>query len=746
MLAPITIQDPSRDAPTRCAVSFARVSRSTFATPRGTLTPSSRNVEVPVSGSRDIADETRAILQSLAALLKQAEQLHHSWVALPNDVAKSQGRDASARARGLADALPLLRGAVDKMAGVTRSAADETVGEALAARDGRYEGGSENLSVLLRIDESVCGAISADLFRVTPSEPQWVASIRTKPGLRIRVAEGKWSVLGEDVAHAKATGTLALRATEPEGSLVGTLTLEESLEGLPVNEPITFMTEWKSPHMRRLGVEYETQDGIQVPPTADFDGTTISVASIWAEAGFEVHEVGQRSVIPSPPNGSWHEGELHAVMERVAQASLDRRAWELHVLLLSRFHEEGILGIMFDTDASLPRQGCASFVEEFSATPAPVSVPRLLMRSIVHEMGHALNLAHPWAPPISRPDSLSIMNYPWKFPEGGEAGYWERFKYTFDMPELQHLRHGLLPRVIPGGVGFMEAPYWDDATADFAHADFADRSIGTLTLAPPQGGNLLLYGQPVYLQVGFTNTSGRPLDLPRYLLDPKASVLTLDIRRRTGDRLSAKAEFSRFNPIIHRDYAHGTDSARMLLQHGQSAWNNVHLTYGTEGFPFAEPGDYEVQAVVSLGAAGGVQYCVRSDILKLRVSHPKTFDEERDAMVLFRGDVGTYFTLGGRDAMDRTVSDLEEVRLRRQGRAPTITDPVVANIVRSHGLNAGRPMVQFHSDRMEWHPPNLQRAAELLGALDDNALRAFDASTMHSTRQLTTKLWSTLRR
>jgi hypothetical protein len=47
-----------------------------------------------------------------------------------------------------------------------------------------------------------------------------------------------------------------------------------------------------------------------------------------------------------------------------AQASLAVSAWELRLPLLSKSTREGLLGVMFDTTAVLPRQGAAVFAEE----------------------------------------------------------------------------------------------------------------------------------------------------------------------------------------------------------------------------------------------------------------------------------------------------------------------------------------------------------------------------------------------
>ena len=65
----------------------------------------------------------------------------------------------------------------------------------------------------------------------------------------------------------------------------------------------------------------------------------------------------------------------------------------------------------------------------------------------MHELGHALNLAHTWL--VGRPDTTSFMNYPQRYPHGTTFAdrahnYWKDFDYKFDPEEIFHLHHGFL--------------------------------------------------------------------------------------------------------------------------------------------------------------------------------------------------------------------------------------------------------------------------------------------------------------
>jgi hypothetical protein len=58
--------------------------------------------------------------------------------------------------------------------------------------------------------------------------------------------------------------------------------------------------------------------------------------------------------------------------------------------------------------------------------------PRKLIQTTVHELGHALNLAHRFERPVGRADSISFMNYDWKNLGGMNADrFWREFDFTY---------------------------------------------------------------------------------------------------------------------------------------------------------------------------------------------------------------------------------------------------------------------------------------------------------------------------
>jgi hypothetical protein len=193
-----------------------------------------------------------------------------------------------------------------------------------------------------------------------------------------------------------------------------------------------------------------------------------------------------------------------------------------------------------------------------------------------------------------------------------------------------------------------------------------------------------------------------------------------------------------FVPIVQRCF--DLDPERFdTVPDGGSIRNNVNLTYGSSGFAFAEPGTYEVTALLAVpDRRRGRDLILRSETLPLRVATPKAIEEEEDAMDLFRDDVGVYLALGGNRSLASAGQALEAIRERRQAGEEEVRDPVVAAIVRAQGIDAGRTYVRYQAEDYRELEGDSQKAADLLGQLDQEALQGFDRETAKGTQQLAT--------
>jgi hypothetical protein len=360
----------------------------------------------------------------------------------------------------------------------------------------------------------------------------------------------------------------------------------------------------------------------------------------------------------------------------------------------------------------------------------------------VHELGHALNLAHRFERVVGRADSTSFMNYDWRYGGGNKRDeFWSRFAFTFDPDELSFLRHAPRSAVIPGGAPFHSIRYWNEGTGGYSpYVPETPLTGFQLTLRPPQGGALLSFAQPVFLEVELTNQTGEELELPPVLLDPKSGFLEILIRKSQGVSTRSLAGTEVFVPIVQRCFDLDPELFDRVPD-GGSIRNNVNLTYGSSGFAFAEPGTYEVTALLAVPDRRRERDLIlRSETLPLRVATPKAIEEEEDAMDLFRDDVGVYLALGGNRSLGSAAEALERIRERRQGETAQVRDPIVAAIVRAQGIDARRAYVRYEAEDYRELEPDPDRAADLLGQLDQESLQGFDRETAKGTLELATSL------
>jgi hypothetical protein len=604
-----------------------------------------------------------------------------------------------------------------------------------ALQDGRYEGANEHLTIDLRLDAGGTDAVSADLYRHGPGDRKdWVASVRSAPGKGIGAAPGPWPMIAEDDIGGHTTGRLHLTSSNgSEDALRAVLVLDAPLNGLPARTEIAVDASHQDTTLRSLKIEVETEEGVAAPVAYG----EVTIESCLEAAGFEVGPAGAESTILAAPDGGWEVAQLHTLMQDFAQASLSARAWELHLLLLSRATKEGLLGVMFDMTEVLPRQGAAVFAGSIRKF-AGANADRELIQTSVHELGHALNLAHRFERVVGRGDSASFMNYDWHYRGGEKADeYWKDFAFTFDPDELSFLRHAPRSAVIPGGAAFHSVRYWNEGTGGYSpYVQEVPIDGVKLELRPPASGRLFSFAQPVFLEVRLTNLTDRALDLSPEVLDPKTGFLEILIRKTGGVSTRSLADAEPFNPIMQRCVREPLDSAQSVAPK-ESVANNVNLTYGSSGFAFAEPGAYEVTALLSfLHEEEERDYIVRSEPLPIRVAAPMQIEEEHDAMDLFRDDVGVYLALGGNRNLETAHDKLAAIAERRGGDP---ADPIVATILRAQALDATRGYVRKGVEtgaafsRQEAQP---DRAVSLLGRLDDAALEAFDAVTAEGTRKL----------
>lgn len=614
--------------------------------------------------------------------------------------------------------------------------------------DGRYNAGNDVLSVGLRIDLKTSNIISGDLFAVSNGHREYVASFRSEPGVMLNPDNNPLALVIEDSEGKRSRGSLAFDEN-PGNEITLHITVDDPVKAMPVRQAVTFVGRFEGSAMRELGIELESETGTDPLPSWEYKGRYITVESSFEDAGFDVFNTGFRNQFPSPSSGKWDTSELHGLMSQFAQEPMDRKSWNLHLLMVQQSTMDGLLGIMFDSGEldvnRLPRQGAAVFQKPIKERP---DWQRKLIQTTVHELGHSLNLAHRFERQIGRANSTSFMNYDWKFLGGGNAEkFWRNFSFTFDPDELAFLRHGPIGKVIPGGAEFHTVPYWENPDGGYVpYIPEVPSEDFQINLVPPSTGTLFKFAQPVLLTVELINNTGRSMELPKFLLDPKAGFLELVIKRRTTLVNGGGSENKTvFRPIIHRCFDMQLAQADVIPQGGKLV-DNVNLTFGSAGFTFIEPGEYEVTAVFMWQKGWQDIRTVKSNPLNIRIAYPKTDEEERDGQNLFRRDVGYYFALGGSDVLSEAEDVLNEIVERRQRRAKTVTDPLVANIMRSKAINQSRDFILYSEGKYRTRAADPVKAQELLSSVQSILRKIMDPYTAETTAGLAKKLQSKIKK
>lgn len=618
--------------------------------------------------------------------------------------------------------------------------------------NGSYVGGNANVSVDLRVDLAEFGIISGDFYGIRFGRRDYLASFRTVSAAQAETC-GCMRPAGaffEDRDGHKSTGNIDIRPGNAEGSVLVTAFVDGDVQGLPTRQNFDVLAEWQSTNLRELSVELEMEQGTSPPPSYRVSADEeVTIGSAFRKAGFELRSAGQTTVIPKPSAG-WGTQQLHALMKAIADSELSKPEWRQQLLWLGNPARRGLLGIMFDSTAMLPRQGTAVFDGEIRDF-FPNDPDRKVIQTAVHEIGHALNLAHRFEREVGRGDSLSFMNYPWRYRGGNrEQEFWQNFAFQFDRDELEFLRHGPRNKVIPGGAAFHSVNYWADGSGGYSpYLPEAPLDTIALHLEAPLDGPMFEFGQPVLLKVSLTNTSQEAISFNKRLLDPKGSFLEVLIRR-VQQGATRSSDAMHFHPIVERCFD-VVNADIVEIPPGASFSDNINVTFGASGFSFAEPGAYDIQVIGTVivtpqgnSPSDAIELIAPSNKLRIHVAHPQSLQEEAEAVsVLLRDDVGTYFALGGSGALPQAQDDLEEIYARRMRGRKTVSDPIAANIIRCKAIEMGRWSLRKDNSHFVEVDGDPESAVALLESLKEGrnaGLRTFDSETGKGTMNLLKRL------
>ncbi|XVV09900.1 hypothetical protein ACQP2X_34325 [Actinoplanes sp. CA-131856] len=607
-------------------------------------------------------------------------------------------------------------------------------------RNGRFKGTNDQ-GITLEFREDVTGMMSGDLFLEAPGGG-YLASFRLAPGIRGPSRKGPWPVICQSSDGRVTQGRLTVRRKDarPDVATVK-LRFDQQINGLSARTPLVVEVQRESDRLRRLSVEIEVEEGVEVR-----DGAREVLRRSLDGAGFEVTEIDGGPRIPRHQAWAWHDGNVYTVldiaMKKHAAGNVDLRVpdWRVQLMLLSRATRKGLYGVMFDVKL-FPRQGCAVFVDEIRKRFRDRNPERQIEYTMVHEVGHALNLAHRFERAVGFADSPSVMNYPDKFMGGGEVdAYWEAFRSGFDDDELAFVRHGALPAVMPGASLFRSFDYWSGAKG--AKPSFLSSTPGKdlrLTLRPPARGAKFAYGQPLYLQVSLENRADTPVSLPTDVLDIKAGFLEILVERNPVPGPARIDVTQSFSPAVRRCLAEVAGPAETLKKGDPPKKRNLYLSFGAGGYLVAEPGRYRLTPLVAIPdkKTHGHSLVVLGESLDVQVAYPTRRRDEAHGDALLDADSQVWLSVGGTNALPGVAGRLQEIRADRR-RTEGTADPIVAALNRALGIYYSRSNVYRQDGRLGTSAAEPKQSVDLLDDLltDKAAVKVFDPETIRDTREL----------
>jgi hypothetical protein len=373
----------------------------------------------------------------------------------------------------------------------------------------------------------------------------------------------------------------------------------------------------------------------------------MTVASAYDEAGVRVTVTPPNVIDDSASQFSaWSDAELHDAMETHFSQYASGGAWpKWHMwgVLCGRHDSSSLAGIMFDYGAAYggpgrapERQGFALFRNHSWFNSLPSGAPanqtqaqalRQYLYTWVHEAGHAFNFVHSWNK--SRPNALSWMNYPQYV-----TNFWSDFMLRFDDEELIHLRHGDRASVIPGGDAW--------ATGFHLHGDESGTGMSPVEGEMPlelmvRSPDYFDFMEPVEVELRLRNLTSFPIDVAT-ILQPEYGTVSVHIRHPSGEIREYEPLHCKLAPMqMTALQPLGGEAGRDRIS------QTVSLVFGKEGFPFAEPGEYQVRASYH-GAAG---LTIHSSVHRFRVGRPVTVEQDRFAASAFDPRVGLALYLDG---------------------------------------------------------------------------------------------------
>jgi hypothetical protein len=449
------------------------------------------------------------------------------------------------------------------------------------------------------------------------------------------------------------------------------------------------MCERISPTYREVEVDLDREEGAAAVDTYPLElhpdrpvalaGGGLTLESAFATAGITISRRHSGEIVSTSEAGvdaRWTEIELHDSMRLHWDAFANRPQWKLWVLLARLATDDDLGGIMFDGRIAEPggvdRQGVAVFTAcptfhmpegDYCRAnpPAEAAARRELFFNLVHEAGHAFNLAHSfqkqlfgrggerawrppeWSPLVNDRFALSWMNYPDRAAPTGTpplnaSWFYKRFMFTFADGELLFLRHAPEEFVEMGGAD------WLTQHARVPAADLDPRLELRLRNRRP----VLEWGEPAIAELRLRALSGTSV-AAHANLDPSDGLVEIMITDPLGREL----------PFVPVDDTRRHVRQTVLRSDALPRYHAIDLTMGRLGFHFKEPGAYRVAATYQNPYGGHA-----TAMMHLTVRAPRSESEREILSELFDARLGSVLYVGGTRALEAEVDKLEWIQRR----------------------------------------------------------------------------------
>ena len=438
----------------------------------------------------------------------------------------------------------------------------------------------------------------------------------------------------------------------------------------------------------------------------------LTIESSYQEAGVHVTIDPDHSVVDdhAPQFDSWTPALLHDAMETYfSQYGGTWPNWQMWGLMAGLFETPGVGGVMFDAASQFggagkapERQGFAVFRrhEWFNnlvpGTPQNQDqawAARHFLYTWVHEAGHGFNFLHAWDK--GRPDSLSWMNYDWRFDQrNGDGTFWKQFAFRFDDDELIHLRHGNRASVIMGGDPWSSGSHLE--TPNLAMTQIEGQAPLELMIRSKQYFDLM---EPVVVELRLRNLLNfTPVAIDKRLA-PEYGGVVVYIQNPDGHVVQ-------YDPVM---CAVGTPDMQMLapapankqLEGPDRYSKEIFLSYGSSDFYFDQPGQYRIRAVYQ----GPGDVLIPSEAHSIRIGVPASKEVDRVAQDFFTDTVGlTLYLQGSRSPfLQKGTNVLEDIADRYKD------TPLGAKVAVTLANGVSRPF--YRVERANPDKPKLTRTS-----------------------------------